>query len=136
MKTFSIGELARRTGVRTSAIRYYEDAGVLPKPARSSGRRRYDAEAVRLIEVLKFAQQTGFTLEEIKTLFHGFRSGHQLNARWQVLARKKIEELDAQVRRIQGMRRTLELGLKCGCIRIEDCAVSSTGSIPGRDGSH
>lgn len=140
MKPLSIGELARRTGVRASAIRYYEDVGVLPKPARSSGRRRYDAEALRLIEVLKFARQTGFTLEEIRTLFQGFRSGSQLNARWQVLARKKIEELDAQLRRIRNMRRTLELGLKCGCIRIEDCAVSSPDhppeSVPGTDESH
>lgn len=122
METLSIGELARRTGVRPSAIRYYEDAGVIPRPARSGGRRRYDTEAVRRIEVLKFAQRTGFTLEEIRTLFQGFGSKSQLNARWQVLARKKVDELDALVRRIQGMRQALELGLKCGCIRIEDCA--------------
>ena len=50
MKALSIGEVARRTGVRTSAIRYYEDAGILPKPARSSGHRRYDADDIRCIK--------------------------------------------------------------------------------------
>ena len=122
MKMLSIGEVAQRTGIRPSAIRYYEDAGILPRPARNSGRRYYDMDAVRRIDVLKFAQQTGFTLEEIKTLFQGFNSGNQINARWQVLARKKMEELDALVERIQGMRQALEQGLKCGCIRIEDCS--------------
>lgn len=125
MKTFSIGEVARRTGIRASAIRYYEDAGILPRPPRSSGRRYYNADAIRRIDVLKFAQQTGFTLEEIKALFHGFSSKTPLNARWQVLARKKVDELDALVQRIQEMRQALEQGLKCGCIRIEDCSLST-----------
>jgi MerR family transcriptional regulator, redox-sensitive transcriptional activator SoxR len=125
MKMFSIGEVAKRTGIRASAIRYYEDAGILPRPARSSGRRHYDAEAIRRIDVLKFAQQTGFSLKEIKTLFNGFGSKTPLNARWQVLARKKVDELDALVRRIQDMRQALEQGLKCGCIRVEDCSLSS-----------
>jgi MerR family redox-sensitive transcriptional activator SoxR len=123
MKAYSIGEVAERTGVPASAIRYYETAGILPKPSRSSGRRYYRAEDIRRIDVLKFAQQTGFTLHEIKTLFQGFNSKNQLNARWQVLARKKVGELDVLVQRIQGMRQALESGLKCGCIRIEDCSI-------------
>lgn len=69
---FSIGEVARRTGVRPSALRYYEEAGILPAPARVGGRRRYDADVIRRVDLLRFAQQAGFTLDEIKTLFHGF----------------------------------------------------------------
>ncbi|HEY3487244.1 MAG TPA: MerR family transcriptional regulator [Gammaproteobacteria bacterium] len=122
MKMLPIGEVVKQTGIRASAIRYYENAGILPRPSRSSGRRYYDADDIRRIDVLKFAQQTGFTLHEIKTLFQGFSSKSQLNARWQVLARKKVEELDALVQRIEGMRQALESGLKCGCIRIEDCS--------------
>jgi len=124
MKLLSIGEVARRTGVRTSALRYYEDAGVLPRPARVSGRRHYDTEVIRRIDVLRFAQQAGFTLEEIKALFHGFGSETPLSARWQKLARAKLTELDALARRIRRMRRALKLGLQCGCIRIEDCSLS------------
>jgi MerR family transcriptional regulator, redox-sensitive transcriptional activator SoxR len=124
MKLLSIGEIAKRTGVRTSALRYYEEAGILPTPARANGRRRYDAGAIHRVEVLRFAQQAGFTLEEIKTLFHGFRAETPLNKRWQTLAQAKLRELDELARRIQRMRQALEIALKCGCIRIEDCTLS------------
>lgn len=124
MKPLSIGEVARRTGVRTSALRYYEEAGILPPPARASGRRQYDEGIIRRIDMLRFAQQAGFTLDEIKTLLHGFGAETPLSKRWQSLARKKLQELDAMAERIQRMRRGLQLGLECGCVRVEDCTLS------------
>lgn len=124
MKPLSIGEVAKRTGVRTSALRYYEDAGVLPRAARVAGRRRYDADIIHRIDMLRFAQQAGFTLDEIKTLFHGFGAETPLSTRWHSLAREKLLELEQLAERIDRMRRALQLGLKCGCIRIEDCTLS------------
>lgn len=120
----SIGEVARRTGLRTSALRYYEDAGILPKPTRVSGQRRYDADIVRRVDLLRFAQQAGFTLDEIKSLFHGFGSQTPLSARWRSLARKKLVELDELAARVARMHRALELSLECGCMRVEDCSLS------------
>lgn len=124
MKSLSIGEVASRTGIRTSALRYYEEAGILPAPARISGRRCYDADTIRRIDVLRFAQQAGFSLEEIRTLFHGFDVETPLSTRWQSLAREKLNELDLLAKRIRRMRRALELALKCGCLKIEDCTLS------------
>jgi MerR family transcriptional regulator, redox-sensitive transcriptional activator SoxR len=124
MATLSIGEVARRTGVRPSALRYYEETGILPAPARVSGKRRYDAGVVRRVDLLRFAQQAGFTLDEIKTLFHGFGSETPLSARWRSLARKKMGELDELAERIKRMRSALELSLKCDCVRVEDCSLS------------
>jgi MerR family transcriptional regulator, redox-sensitive transcriptional activator SoxR len=124
MGSLSIGQVAKRTGIRTSALRYYEEAGVLPQPARISRRCVYNAETVRRIEVLKFAQQAGFTLEEIRTLFHGFGAETPLSSRWQALARAKLQELDVLAERIKRMRHALDVGLKCGCIRIENCTLS------------
>lgn len=124
MKALSIGEVARRTGIRPSALRYYEEAGVLPAPGRVSGRRCYDADVIRRIGVLRFAQQAGFTLQEIKTLFHGFGAETPLSARWRSLARQKLHELDVLAKRVQRMRRALQFGMKCGCVRIEDCSLS------------
>jgi MerR family transcriptional regulator, redox-sensitive transcriptional activator SoxR len=124
MKTYSIGEIAKRTGIRTSALRYYEEAGILPTPARTNGRRFYDADAIRRVDVLRFAQQAGFSLEEIKTLFHGFGIETPLSTRWRSLARTKLEELELLEKRIKRMKRALALGLKCGCIRVEDCSLS------------
>ena len=124
MRSLSIGEVSRRTGVRASALRYYEAAGILPRPARAGGRRWYDAAAIRRIDVLRFAQQAGFTLEEIKVLFHGFGADTPLSARWQSLVRKKLSELDLLAARVRRMRHALLKASKCGCIRIEDCLLS------------
>ncbi|HEU4590173.1 MAG TPA: MerR family transcriptional regulator [Steroidobacteraceae bacterium] len=124
MKTYSIGQIAKQTGVPATALRYYEDAGILPAPARIGGRRSYDARAVRHIDVLRFAQRAGFTLEEIRTLFHGFGAETPLSARWQALARAKLRELELLAKRIRRMKRALTIGLECGCIRIEDCLLS------------
>jgi MerR family transcriptional regulator, redox-sensitive transcriptional activator SoxR len=134
VKALSIGEVAKRTGVRTSALRYYEEAGLLPAPTRVSGRRTYDVAAVRRIEVLRFAQQAGFTLREIKTLFHGFGGQTPLSARWNSLARRKLAELDLLAQRIERMRGALELSLKCGCVRIEDCTLSPA-DVPEGNGA-
>jgi drug/metabolite transporter superfamily protein YnfA/DNA-binding transcriptional MerR regulator len=124
MKTYSIGEIAKQTGIRTSALRFYEGAGILPAPARANGRRFYDANAIRRVDVLRFAQQAGFTLDEIKTLFHGFGVETPLSTRWRSLAKTKLEELAVLEKRIRRMKRALALGLKCGCIRVEDCSLS------------
>jgi MerR family transcriptional regulator, redox-sensitive transcriptional activator SoxR len=122
--TLTIGEVARRTGVATSALRYYEREGILKPAGRVSGRRRYDAEAVRIVEVVRFAQSAGFSLAEIRTLFGGFPDDTPLADRWAALAAAKLRELDELVLRATRMRRAIELGLSCGCVRWEDCVVS------------
>lgn len=124
MKMFSIGQVAKRTGVAATALRYYEEAGILPAPPRVRGRRLYSSDIVRRVDVLRFAQQAGFTLEEIRTLFNGFGAETPLSSRWQSMARAKLTELDVLAKRIRKMKRALQLGLECGCVRIEDCSLS------------
>ncbi|HEY0602160.1 MAG TPA: MerR family transcriptional regulator [Herpetosiphonaceae bacterium] len=123
MEDLTIGEVARRVGIRTSALRYYESVGLLPAPRRVSGRRRYDAGIVQLVRVVQLAQAAGFTIAEIQTLLHGFAPDTPPAARWQRLAHYKLRELDTAIERIQTMRRILETGLSCGCLRLEDCAL-------------
>ena len=120
----TIGEVARRAGIAPSALRYYEKAGILPAPVRAGGKRRYDADVLRRVDLLRFAQQAGFSLDEIKTLFYGFGADTPLSARWRSLARKKVTELDELAENIRRMRAALELSLKCGCVRLEDCSLS------------
>ncbi|HEX2093890.1 MAG TPA: MerR family transcriptional regulator [Longimicrobiaceae bacterium] len=124
MEELTIGEVARRTGLRTSALRYYEEVGILPAPRRLHGRRRYDAEVLRVLEVIRFARQAGFTLEEIRTLFHGFGAETPLGERWQALAQAKLLELDALMDRARRMQEAIRRGIACGCVRIEDCALA------------
>jgi MerR family redox-sensitive transcriptional activator SoxR len=123
----TIGEVARQAGVATSAIRYYEEIGLLPSPARFNGRRRYDWSAVQRLCVIEYAQQAGFTLGEIRELFFGFAAGTHPNARWETMARRKLDELEAQRKRIRAMQGLLREGLRCGCLTMEQCTVWLSG---------
>jgi MerR family redox-sensitive transcriptional activator SoxR len=126
MADLTIGEVARRSGVRTSALRYYEAAGILPAARRVNGRRRYGEELVGLVEVARFARSVGFSLAQIKQLFQGIEGRAGLGAQWRPLARAKLKELDGVIERAMQMKKAIESGLACGCIRVEDCR-------PGRD---
>ena|SRR5690349_9616418 len=123
MEELAIGEVARRAGIRPSALRYYESISLLPRPRRVGGRRRYDETTVGMLRVIQLAQRAGFTVAEIGTLLHGFAPETPPAARWQPLAREKLRELDEQIARAEAMKRILQTGLNCGCLRLEDCAA-------------
>jgi len=76
-----------------------------------------------MLKVVQLAQSAGFTVAEIQTLLHGFAPDTPPAARWQPLAHQKLCELDALIARAQQMKRVLEKGLNCGCLRLEDCAI-------------
>ena len=123
--SMSIGEVAGRVGLRPSALRYYERVGVLPAPERENGRRRYDGEVLREVldrlAVVRVAQQAGFTVSDVKTLLDGFSDDTPPSERWRVLAREKLVEVESLIERALGMKRLLERGLRCECLRLEDC---------------
>ena len=130
MSELAIGEVARRTGLSTSALRYYEEVGLLPPARRVNGRRRYAPEVLRVIQVLRFAQQAGFSLEEIRTLFHGFGAETPLSERWESLALSKVRELDELIARAERMKAAIRAGLACGCVRVEDCVIADPAEPP------
>lgn len=118
----SIGEVARRAGVKPSAIRYYEQIGLLPPPARRSGRRRYEPGVLDRLTVIRVAQAAGLTLAETGELFAGVPEEPPVGARWQRLARRKLVEVEALIARAERMRSMLRLALGCTCATIEECA--------------
>jgi MerR family redox-sensitive transcriptional activator SoxR len=125
VESMGIGEVARRAGVRPTALRYYEGIGMLPRPEWANGRRRYGGEVLREVlerlAVIRAAQQAGFTITEIRALLDGFSEDTPPSERWRVLAREKLPEVEALVERALGMKRLLERGLRCECLRLEDC---------------
>ena len=123
MNELSIGVVAKMAGVRPSALRYYESIGLIPAPKRINRRRCYDVEVLQRIALVQLAQQAGFTIAEIRTLFFGFTPDTPPAARWQTLAHQKIIELDTLIERIHRMKQVLEKGLQCGCLRLEDCPI-------------
>jgi MerR family redox-sensitive transcriptional activator SoxR len=112
----TIGEVSKRSGLRASAIRYYERVGLLPKPARSSGQRRYDSRVLSRLAVLGRAKNCGFTLDEVRQLFNdqGLPS-----ERWQRVARNKIVELDALIERTRRMKELIVR--RCQCADLDEC---------------
>ena len=132
MESMSIGQVARRAGVKPSALRYYEGVGLLPPPERANGRRRYDGEVLRKVldrlAVVRVAQQAGFTISEIRTLLDGFSEDTPPSGRWRVLAQDKLPEVEALVERALGMKSLLERGLRCQCLRLEECALFGKGA--------
>jgi MerR family redox-sensitive transcriptional activator SoxR len=117
----TIGELARRAGVRPSAIRYYESVGLMTPPARSSGRRVYGTDAVTQAQTIGAARALGFSIREIRTLL---RDGQpKITERWRTMAERKLPELEALIGRATRMQRMLESALACSCVRIEDCIL-------------
>ncbi|HEX4440240.1 MAG TPA: MerR family transcriptional regulator [Thermoanaerobaculia bacterium] len=111
-----IGELASRTGLAASAIRFYEAEGLLRPPARRGGRRVFDESAAAQIEVVRLAAETGFTLAEIRQLVTGFGEN-----RWRRLAERKIAEIREAAERLGTMEDLLLRLVRCECPDIDEC---------------
>jgi DNA-binding transcriptional MerR regulator len=123
-RLLTIGELARRAGVATSALRYWEDLGLLPTPARISGQRRYPESATALVGIILLLRDVGFSLAEQKALL-----ASRVVARddWQRLARRKLAELDEQIAKAQTAREAIEHALGCPHEDLLACPKTASG---------
>lgn len=121
MITLTIGEVAKRAGVRTSALRYYEAVGVLPPAARVGGQRRYEETVLARLAVLRLAQDAGFSVAEMRALVAGFDDSGVAAERWRLLASRKLTDIETSITRAQAMKRLLEESLECGCLTLDAC---------------
>jgi MerR family redox-sensitive transcriptional activator SoxR len=118
----TIGEVAAKATIATSAIRYYERSGLLKQPLRKNGRRVYSDDVLHELVIIEFAKETGFTLSETRLLLHGFPENTPASARWKKMAREKIHELDVALAKTKAMRDMLEAMTSCRCRKLEQCA--------------
>jgi DNA-binding transcriptional MerR regulator len=114
----TIGELAHRTGLAPSALRYYEELGLLPPPPRTSGQRRYDRSAVERVGVILLLRDVGFTLAETKAFL---ASRSVAPDAWRRLARHKLDELEGRIQRATLARMALQHALRCTREDLLDC---------------
>ena len=117
----AISDVARVFGLRTSAIRYYEQIGILLPAMRKNGQRRYDNSALFRLAVVQRARETGFTLEEIRELFFGFPPGTPPPKRWHQLSQRKIAELRDRMKRLKLMETVLKRVENCRCDALDEC---------------
>ena len=113
-----IGELARRTGVAPSALRYYERIGLLPPAERSGRRRQYPPSVAERVALVRLYQDAGFTLEEIGRMLAARSQGRR---GWGDLAERKIAELDARIADAQQARTLIKHALECPHDDLLDC---------------
>jgi MerR family transcriptional regulator, redox-sensitive transcriptional activator SoxR len=119
--TLPIREVARRAGLRPSAVRYYERIGLLRPIPRAGGQRRYDPVALHRLSAIRLAQRAGFSLDEIKRLFDAERLPG--GAGWRTLVESKLSEVRARMDEFRVMERMLLESLDCGCEAFDECPL-------------
>jgi MerR family transcriptional regulator, redox-sensitive transcriptional activator SoxR len=119
----TIGEVAARSGVTASTIRYYESFGLLPEPEREHGQRRYDDEVIGRLSFIGVAQQAGLSLDEIKGLVDDIDDGASLGDPIRSVTAGKLPEVEALIERATAMKGWLEVASGCECATPEECAL-------------
>jgi len=119
--TLSISEVARHLGLRASALRYYEQVGLLRPIPRVRGQRCYDQAAVQRLAVIYAARRAGLSVLEIAGLFSCLRAGVPVDQAWRELSARKIDELEQLKQRISETQDSLRRLRNCKCSSIEMC---------------
>lgn len=119
--SLSIGEVAAATGLRASAIRYYEDAGILPKAGRVSGKRRYTSETIDRITLIRFCRRLGMSLADVRALLAA-TGGSRAKDRWRQLVDTKLVEIAGLIKAAHGVERILRESRDCDCVTLASCS--------------
>jgi MerR family redox-sensitive transcriptional activator SoxR len=131
----TIGEVAKRSGTATSALRFYEEQGLIHSERNDSGHRRYPRAVIRRVAFIVFAQRIGLTLEDIRTELAQLPTNRiperadwaKLSARWTTRIRARIAELER-------LEATLTECIGCGCLSLDRCQLANPGDRAARRG--
>lgn len=134
--TLSIGEVAKRTGSAVSAIRYYEDEGLIQAERNSAGQRRFVRSQIRRISFILIAQELGFSLNDIRSQLERLPNGRAPTKRdWEKMSTHFRKELNLRIERLQGLRDKLDGCIGCGCLSLEACRLYNKDDRAARKGS-
>lgn len=125
----SIGEVAERSGVAATALRFYEEEGLLHAPQRVGGRRRYAESVLARLEVIGLCKAAGFSLEEIRVLLADDVPGRPAS---HALAEAKLLDIDLQIATLRRAREIIEWAMTCQCVSVDacDCGTNVLSSRP------
>lgn len=132
----SIGEIAKRTGLAVSAIRYYEAEGLIAPWRNGAGRRRFQRADIRRLSFVMIAQQFGFTLPQIRAELDRLpRHRAPTKTDWARISQTFRDGLDTRIARLKRLRDTLEGCIGCGCLSLEACALYNPEDRAGARGT-
>jgi MerR family transcriptional regulator, redox-sensitive transcriptional activator SoxR len=123
MAEISISEVTQQTGVRPSALRYYEEIGLVRPVRRIGGRRHYDESVLQRLALIQTGQQAGFTLAEMGMLLNNVLDAESARPEWHALVDRKLAEMEATLRHIQSMKRLLVDIMDCDDSMLAECIV-------------
>jgi len=124
----TIGEVAERSGVAPSAVRYYEERGLLKSTRTPAGHRRFERSVLRRIAFVVFAQRVGFTLEEIGEELRRLPQDRvPSGADWARLSEPWIRRIDRRIEELERLRHDLGACIGCGCLSVEACRLINPG---------
>jgi MerR family redox-sensitive transcriptional activator SoxR len=122
----TIGEVARRSGVASSALRFYEDRGLIASERSGSGHRRYDRSVLRRIAFIVFAQRVGLTLEEIGAELAKLPPGRVPTRRdWSRLSQGWSSRIEERIAELERLRAGLTECIGCGCLSLDRCKLAN-----------
>ena len=122
--TFSVGEVATRAGVATSALRFYESNGLIHSERNASGHRRYRADVLRRVGFIRVAQRVGLPLSEIRTALESLPERRTPTRKdWARLASSWQPILDERIAMLEAMKEQLDGCIGCGCLSLDTCAL-------------
>lgn len=135
MSWLTIGELAERSGLAHSAIRFYEDRGLISAERTAGNQRRFAQVELRRLAFVRAAQRVGLSLDEVADALATLPEGRTpTKADWTRLSRQWRPRLDEQIRRIERLRDTLDDCIGCGCLSLRSCALRNPGDEAAEDG--
>lgn len=135
MTLLPIGVLAERAGVATSAIRFYEEKGLVHSTRTTGNQRRYEQSTLRRVAFIRAAQRVGLTLEEIAEALASLPDNRVPNkADWSRISKDWRPRLDEQIRRIELLRERLDGCIGCGCLSMKGCWLSNPDDVAGDRG--
>ena len=128
MTELTIGDLSERSGIATSAIRYYEERGLVRSRRTTGNQRRYERPMLRRLAFIRTAQRVGLSLEEIEEALATLPSNRTpTKADWTRLSRGWRPRLEAQIAQLERLRDTLDSCIGCGCLSLRRCSLSNPG---------
>ncbi len=131
----TIGEVARRSGVATSALRFYEDRGLITSERAGSGHRRYPRPVLRRIAFIVYAQRVGLTLEEIGGELAKLPANAVPARRdWARLSTKWSSRIDARIAELERLKVGLTECIGCGCLSLDRCRLANPNDRAGARG--
>ena len=130
-----IGEVSRRSGIASSALRFYESRGLITSVRSAGGQRRYPRSVLRRLAFIRAARNVGLTLDEIADALAALPAGRPpTRADWARLSRSWRARLDEQIDGLLALRDGLTSCIGCGCLSLRHCALANPGDVAGRAG--